>query len=348
MDKCTECEQIKEILRYFPCDKHCEDNQYFTGKSNILRNMCLNNNKCEYFNGLGMFIRSEYPDFTLKQCCDVDERNMASPEAIFVNRIDSFQLLTVEMKSLPQFIENNIKSTKKKNSRENYFWDKIIDKSAMLAYELVVRYLNNKGITQQIDIDNIIKMIWNGIVVSFYPKKGNIDIQNILMNKNEEKERIDEIAKIIYEFSINIFEKIVKSDFKSLELIREYFDDNFNMTIYLSKYKDDNIKFEVHGGVTALSNIMKVNENGLFDQISKYIASCSDKFEKFKGNINILLIDNLYRINYKEIEKAIRKIDIPNAINEIWITEYHYEEEYDDDGDYVGEYIVDKSFQKIY
>jgi hypothetical protein len=348
VDKCSECERIRKILECLPCYEHCVDNQYYTGKSNLLKNLCFNNNKCEYLNGLRMFILMEYPDYALKECCDIEKRDMASPEAIFVNRKDTAKLLSVEMKNLPQFIEKDIKETKLKNSRENYFWDKIIDRSAKQAFDLVVKYLSKRGITQQADIDNLFKIIWNGIVVSLFPKNVNIDVQQTLMNKKKEKQTISELAKITSEFSINIFEKMIKYDFESLQLVRKYNDKNVNLTIYLSKHNDDNIKFEVHSGVTALSDIMKIDKTGLFKQIEKYIISCCDKFINYKEYRNILLINNLYRVDLKQIQNAIFNCTIPNIISEIWITEYHYEEEYNDEGEYIGEYFVDKSFHRIY
>lgn len=342
-------EDILESLKYLPCSNSC-----FEGEKNWRTGCCLENQKCEYVNGLWRFLENIYPSYAIVKCLDVDENNLPQPEALLKNK--SGEYMAIEMKCIPdpQFLESSVKKTEDKNTYDCSFWKGSIDDSAKKAQEKFTQIVKKScpNITQA-ELKTIISVFFLGMNVGISPIGNNLSVRELVYQERKDFKCFLENEMVNY--SINCFKKVVSGNIPQEEDLYKCVIFNNKLILHFAKTTNDTVYFEVHDTTPfSLRDFFKINEDGVLDFLKKYLYSCDNKFrtlnEETSTEKNILLLthDSTLGEATNVIANCIEKLDVPLSIHEIWVTDYHYESIYNDDGEEIGEQITEYKYRKIY
>lgn len=336
-DKMTYDEIIRKVL---PCMQ-----EYFQGDYNVKTKKCFKNNKCEFINGMWRFINDIYPEYNIVRCCDIERQDIPQPEALLSN--SNNERIALEMKCIPNDLMDNIHETDKKSKKDFYFWEKIIDDCGKKAYKKLFELYRTLGFDTD-SSDELLQIIFRGLLVKLCSKSKDKCIQQIFMDKKQEKENkdilIEEMCNFSHQIFIDLMNKKIPKVFSKIDK-EEY-------SIILCLTKNNTVSFEIHDmNYITLSSVIDINEKGLCDYLNKYLISCEKKFSKLSNmKKNILLLDHNFVSNesLEIIEACLKKCKIPKCISEIWVCDKIIESEYDEDGEEIGEYIADIKYKKIY
>lgn len=341
-------DDIREIIKCLPCSDAC-----FEGGKNWNTGHCLADNKCEYINGMGLFIANVYPDYSIVKCLDVDRKDLPQPEALLRNR--SGQYMAIEMKNIPepQFLESSVKETEKKNEFDCSFWKGSIDGSTHKAKtEFTQRIKKTYPNISSEGLEAIINIFFRGMKITLIPIEKNISVRDLVHRKRKEFEPF--LVNEMVSYSIGFLEKfklniLQDEDFNKVIIF------NNELELYFAKTLDQTVYVQIHDTKPfSLCNHIKINEEGVTDFLKKFVNSCDRKFMELNKETstekNILLLTHGSTLSEATnvIATCLEKIAVPKSIHEIWVTDYQYESVYDDDGDEIGEQITEYKYRKLF
>lgn len=341
-------ENIIDILNCLPCSGPC-----FEGKKNWKTGCCLEKLKCEYLNGMGCFIENIFPCYTIVKCLDVDRNDLSQPEALLKN--ESGEYMAIEMKRLPnpQFLESSVEKTNIKNAQDCFFWEKTIDDSTLKAGEQFRKMIKEDiPDISQAKLGVITYFFFLGINVDILPIGNNLSVRELVYPKRNEF-KIFLTNEMAY-FGINVFRKFISNNLHEEDFCKcVIFNNKLNLRFTMTT--NQNVYFQLHDTTPfSLREYLKINEEGVIDFLKKYLLSCDKKFralnkETFtEKNIFLLTHESSLSEATNVIANCIGKLVVPKSIHEIWVTDYHYESVYNDDGDEIGEQITEYKYRKIY
>lgn len=206
-----------------PCHKENENNKYYNGNTSILHNnkRCRN---CEFVKSLCYFMFKEFNDYALEKCCDVDYPNNNQPEAILVNKNNPLDKIVIEVKSIHELFNKNIKKDENERNKIHHFHG-VIDKIGKKTFEILNSKLDKlnipvipefenlflDGLLLQIYVDSEYKEI-NGYK---YRESRPIHKEFLTYKHQKENKLINDIAENV----VNYIMCNIKSCIKSLKFI---------------------------------------------------------------------------------------------------------------------------------
>lgn len=318
--------------------------EWYKGTSNYKKNHCLKKDKCEYLNGMNKFIIQCYPEYVVTECCDV-KSNKPYPEAILTN-LENNSTIAIEMKCFPDKVYENVRKTDNCNKKEATFWNKIIDQCAINAKNQLKEYLNKIGIEDNSDVEELLNIIFLGIHIQI-KSKCKESVQTILMKCKYHNNQMAFVSNNMFSFSKNLLIDWFQKN--NLSLTETFENDELEVIIYLSE--NDTIYFEIlDNSLIPLSEIYKLNTDGITDYLKKFIEGCEKKFSNVTVDKNILLLDNNFISPKRDeiIRNCLENLSVPSCIDEIWVCKKKYDDKYDEDGNFNDTYISDISYEKIY
>ncbi len=341
-------EDILEFLNFLPCSGPC-----FEGEKNWKTGRCLEKQKCEYVNGMWRFIENIYPGYTIVKCLDVDENNSPQPEALLKNKSDEY--MAIEMKSIPnpQFLESSVDKTNMKNTRDCSFWIDSIEDSIQKAQEKFKQIIKKScSDIPQAELEEIISVFFLGMNVGISPIGNNLSVSELVYKERKDFKCFLENEMVDY--SINLLKKAISRSLQEEDLYKFVtFNNKLNLRFALTIDNTGCIK--VHDTTPfSLRDYFNINEEGVSDFLKKYLDSCNNKFKALNKETsterNILLLTHESTLSEATnvIANCLEKLVVPKSIQEIWVTDYHYESVYNDDGDEIGEQITEYKYRKIY
>lgn len=319
--------------------------KYYIGKSNYQKSKCLENHKCEYLNGMYDFINKCYPEYVVTECCDIDNRK-PFPEAILTNLKNS-KTIAIEMKSFPDKVYSNVKETNDKNKKEVTFWNKIIDRCALEAQKTLVAFFKDIGIADNSEhLGQLLEIVFYGMNVKLISKV-RTSVQEIIMKEKYDSKQKNFVIESMVSYSKKMLTDLINKN--ELSMMQTFENDELKVIIYLGK--NESIYFEIHdNNVTTLSDFVKMDQNGISDFLRQFIEGCVKKFANVEVDKRILLLDNTF-IAYKrdnQIKECLQNLSVNPSIDEIWLTEKEYDDEYDEDGNPKETYISKIKYERIY
>lgn len=342
-------EDILESLKYLPCSNSC-----FEGEKNWKTGHCLENQKCEYVNGMWRFTENIYPDYTIVKCLDVDRKDSSQPEALLKNKLGEY--LAIEMKCIPdpQFLESSVKKTDEKNSRDCSFWKGSIDDSAQKAQEKFIQIIKKScPDVSQAELKAIIRIFFLGMNVSMSPIGKNLSVRDLVYQKRKDFKSFLENEMVTY--SINLFMKVISGNIPQEEDLYKSVIFNNKVIVHFVKTTNDTVYFETYDTTPfPLRDFFKINEEGVTNFLKKHLYSCDKKFKTLnketstEKNILLLTHDSTLGEATNVIANCLEKLNVPESIHEIWVTDYHYESIYNDDGEEIGEQVTEYKYRQIY
>lgn len=332
------------INKVLPCMQN-----YFQGDYSFKTKECFKNNKCEFLNGMWKFIYDIYPEYNIVRCCDIERQDIAQPEALLLNSNNEY--IALEMKCIPNNLMNTVQETEKRDKKDFHFWEKIIDDCGKQSYEKLYKKLFDLYNSQGIDtdsLDELLQIIFDGLLVKLCSKSKDKCIQQIFMDKKQEIKNKSILIEEMCNFSYQIFIDLVNG--KTPNVLSKIDKDEYSIILCLTH--NNTVSFEIHDkNYTTLSSLIDINEKGLCDFLNKFLISCEKKFSNISNTKkNILILDHNF-ISYKSlniIESCLKKCEIPKCISEIWVCDKLIESEYNEDGEEVGDYIADINYKKLY
>jgi len=342
-------ETIQKFFNSLPCSS-----PYFEGDKTWKNGDCISKGKCEYINGMGHFIKEVYPCYTLLKCLDIDKRNKPQPEALLMSKTGEYIAIEVKCMPDPQFLESSVDKTNMKNQHNCFFWNDFIDDSALKAEERFIQSIREciPNITNK-DLEFFLKQFFKGIYVIISPVGNNFSIQDLVYQERKSFKPflINEMAT----YSQMLLRKTISKTLQSKDLYRTVsFKDKLKLRLVLTK--SNNVYFQIHDATScsSLREYLRINEEGVIDFLNEFIISCDRKFKELNKETfthkNIFLLSHRSTLSKATdvIEKCLNKLNVPNSIHEIWVTDHLYESIYNDDGIEIGEQIVERRYRKIY
>ncbi|MFZ2537322.1 MAG: hypothetical protein WAX04_00255 [Oscillospiraceae bacterium] len=343
------------LNQLLPCHINNEDNKYYKGTKNIHNNSCQ---KCEFAKSLAYFMLINYDKYALEKCCDVESSTDNQPEAIFVNRNVSDDKIAIEVKSLHQLYNANIKKDDKERRRINHFTDKILDEIGKRVYGKVDEFLTENNIVLTSEFVNLFLY---GLLLKIYrdtdyeEENGQYftipkSVPNEFLSYKGKKE-----AELINTITVHVFEYIIYNIIVCLKGDVKKYRSNL-------EFKIDKLNFIIgKSNVDSLFSIQYIERgsiyNGLYPPIeafgtrmNEYYEECKNKFSEYMTSEyrRVLLITNENRYIKDKIIEQVKVIQKPKYIDDVWCCFYVYEEIWNDQlEDFDGEKIVDIEYIKV-
>lgn len=327
------------LVKILPCMQEC-----YKGSSNYKKNKCIEKGKCEFLNGMYKFIFECFPKYEVVECCDINNER-AFPEVVLEDFAKN-KRIAIEMKCFPDKVYRDVKQTEKRNKKEAFFWNKVIDKCGFEARKEIISWLKSININKNEEIEELLKIIFYPMNIKLVSKEKE-SIQYILMKDKYDNKQMKFIIEKMVLFCKELFKNLIYKN--KISVIETYENEEIKVCIYLGKNKTP--YFEIHDNlISTLGDIMNINKDGITEYLIKFMQECEKKFSNVQVDRRILLLDNNF-ISYKRdriIRECLEKLSIPTCIDEIWICKKEYEDEYNEDGDPVYTYIANISYEKIY
>lgn len=336
--------------RSLPCMKDSNDHKFYQGNPRATK--CK---RCEFEDVLHDFIDQHFKEYALHECCDIDCRNSAKPEAVFVNRNNRNDKIAIEVKKVIKVLDDNFKKNnrllKAENSFNKFYLDKIGEQAVLALQEMLLNRVNQ---IKEKSYLLYLFLLQHTYITFGYDCLNKTTFKDLFlkMSKTEQEDSYFQFRKGLKEFYMylldlllnpcSISENMYEKDFVITHEIngKMY---KLSLNIYFSKH--ENGPYIQWFDFNPYSE-WRPNTNALRNKMMEYFDSCEKKFLSYNCK-HVLLLKNESNYFKNYLIENLQKFNKPMFIDEIWCSFYEYDEIYDEEGDFIGESIKGIVFEKI-